>query len=127
MPLRDGHKYTYESFDEMQVVGEGTYGKVYKARVKGELDDYRALKLLKLDEEREGWPITSLREILILKQLRHDNIVSLLDVFVHRSENSEQSGPAAVSWRKNRIYLVFEFVPHDLMGLIDYKLKWGPA
>ena len=30
-------------------------------------------------------------------------------------------------WRSNRIYLVFEFVPHDLTGLIDYKLKWNPS
>ena len=49
-------------------------------------ENLRALKLLKLDEELEGWPITSLREILILKGLRHKNIVSLLDVYVVRRD-----------------------------------------
>lgn len=38
---------------------------------------------MKLDEEQDGFPITSLREIMILKKLRHKNIVSLLDVFFH--------------------------------------------
>ena len=87
------------------MVGEGTYGKVYKAKLKFEVAmvqplvpaqpgsqaqmvEYRALKLLKLDEEREGWPITSLREIVLLKKLSHKNIVSLIDVFVYRKENA---------------------------------------
>ncbi len=52
---------------------------------------FRALKLLKLDEEHEGWPITSLREICILKGLKHPNVVSLLDVFVHRRPNDVAS------------------------------------
>ena len=30
-------------------------------------------------------------------------------------------------WKKKRIFLVFEFVPHDLTGLVDYKLKWTAA
>ena len=31
------------------------------------------------------------------------------------------------NWQRNRIYLVFEFVPHDLMGMIDYKPKFSAA
>ena len=94
-------------------------------------DNYRALKLLKLEEEHDGFPITSLREILILKRLRHKNIVSLLDVFTHKK--SQQSVSESISraafncWRQSRIFLVFEFVPHDLTGLIDYKMKWSAA
>ena len=72
--------------------------------------EYRALKLLKLDEETEGWPITSLREIVILKRMNHKNIVPLIDVFVKNRTKKD--------WRKHRIYIVFEFVPHDLAGLI---------
>ena len=30
-------------------------------------------------------------------------------------------------WKQKRIYLVFEFVPHDLTGLIDYRLKWSAS
>ena len=87
-------KYSLESFERLQVVGEGTYGKVYKAKLLENLAPqygiYRALKLLKLDEEREGWPITSLREIILLKKLCHKNIVKLLDVFVHKKNNSSK-------------------------------------
>ena len=80
-----------ESFDDLTVIGEGTYGKVFKARLatnsknsskQDQNADLRALKLLKLSEEQEGFPITSLREILILKNLRHKNVVQLLDVFL---------------------------------------------
>jgi len=50
---------------------------------------YRALKLLKLCSEEDGWPITNLREILILKRLSHPNVVSLLDVFTHNKKGSD--------------------------------------
>ena len=106
------------------------------------------MKLLKLDDEQDGFPITSLREILILKRLRHKNIVQLLDVFVNKKQQKASKGielhtssrAAAYQrqenqlanresqhWKNNRIYLVFEFIPHDLTGLIDYKLKWNAS
>ncbi len=55
-------------------VGEGTYGVVYKAkdRVTGELV---ALKKIRLEVEDEGVPSTALREISLLKELNHENIV----------------------------------------------------
>lgn len=87
---------------------------------------YKALKLLKLDEEREGFPITALREIQILKKLNHDNIVKLEDVFSFIKDEGLDS-PSSRNWQRNRIYLVFEFVPHDLMGLIDFKPKFNAA
>ena len=83
--------YIFDSFEDMIVIGEGTYGKVYKAELKKDpfcyksvkredsasenREKYRGLKLLKLKDEYEGFPITSLREILILKTLNHKNIV----------------------------------------------------
>ena len=90
----------------------------------------KALKLLKLDTQMDGFPITSLREILILKQLNHPSIVRLEDVFhfntssvtqLHQSEYHQSP-----KWKKNMIYMVFEHVPHDLMGLVDYGPKWAP-
>jgi serine/threonine protein kinase len=55
-------------------IGEGTYGVVYKAkdRVTGR---FMALKKIRLDSEDEGVPSTSIREISLLKELRHPNIV----------------------------------------------------
>lgn len=151
----------------MEIAGEGTYGKVYRAKLKkstqpqsshlsfftpirqvegvvqeqadqgeeeqeDDLSRMKALKLLKLDPHiMEGFPITSLREILILKQLDHPNIVKLEDVF-HLDTTSQ--GPigelhhqSPSNWKRNKIYMVFEYLPHDLMGLIDFRPKWDPA
>lgn len=55
-------------------VGEGTYGVVYKARDK-QAGDFVALKKIRLEVEDEGVPSTALREISILKDLDHPNIV----------------------------------------------------
>ena len=53
--------------------------------------------MLKLNEERDGFPITSLREILILKRLRHKNIVSLLDVFMQEKNRTIEDSKLADS------------------------------
>ena len=79
---------------------------------------FKALKLLKLDSCGEGFPITSLREVLILKELQHKNVICLEDIFHFNSTKN---------WKNNKIYLVFEHMTHDLMGLVDSLPKWGPA
>jgi serine/threonine protein kinase len=58
----------------LEKIGEGTYGVVYKAkdRVTGRI---MALKKIRLDSEDEGVPPTSIREITLLKELNHPNIV----------------------------------------------------
>ena len=59
---------------KLEKIGEGTYGIVYKAkdRVTGEVV---ALKKIRLDAEDEGIPSTAIREISLLKELQHQNIV----------------------------------------------------
>jgi len=86
----------YEIF-EMAPLGEGTYGKVYKAKthLTGKVV---AMKKMKLDWEEEGVPSTAIREIALLKELSHENVVKLLDVFCST----------------NKLTLVFEFVENDL-------------
>ena len=63
-----------EKYQKIEKIGEGTYGVVYKARnrVSGELV---ALKKIRLEAEDEGIPSTAIREISILKELQHPNIV----------------------------------------------------
>lgn len=58
----------------MEKLGEGTYGVVYKAQnlVTGELV---AIKKIKLDKEDDGVPSTAIREISLLKNLKHPNVV----------------------------------------------------
>ena len=55
-------------------LGEGTYGTVYKARVRG-TPDFVALKKIKVEAAEEGIPSTAIREISLLKELNHPNIV----------------------------------------------------
>lgn len=98
--------YTTRSSDlykRVQQVGEGTYGKVYKAcnEVTGE---YVALKKLRLETEREGFPITAMREIKLLQSFDHPNIVGLLEMMVEH----------------NQITMIFDYLDHDLTGLLTH-------
>ena len=83
-------------------VGEGTYGVVYKAKDKT-TGEHVALKKIRLEGEDEGVPSTALREISLLKELSHPNIVQLKDV-----EHAD-----------GRLYLVFEWVDKDLKKYMD--------
>jgi cyclin-dependent kinase 9 len=62
---------------------------VFKARCK-KTNDYVAMKLILMDQEKEGFPITALREIKILQELRHDNIVRLIEVCRSASKYSRK-------------------------------------
>ena len=96
------YKEQLEKYEKIEKVGEGTYGVVYKCKIKG-TNDYVALKKIRLENEDEGIPSTSIREISILKQLRHPNIVYLMDL-IHGEK---------------KLYLVFEFMEHDLKKFLD--------
>lgn len=89
-------------YQKLEKLGEGTYGRVYKARCK-KTGQFVAMKQVKLDPNEEGIPATTLREISILKQLTHPTIVKLIDQIY---ENGE-------------LYLVFEFMPFDLKAYLD--------
>jgi len=82
---------------EKVLLGEGTYGKVYKARSVSS-GRFVAMKKMKLDSEEEGVPSTALREVALLKVLSHENVVGLLDVFCSTG----------------KLTLVFEFLDMDL-------------
>mmetsp|Transcript_10888 Transcript_10888/g.14175 ORF Transcript_10888/g.14175 Transcript_10888/m.14175 type:complete len:298 (-) Transcript_10888:198-1091(-) len=83
-------------------LGEGTYGVVYKARDK-QTNEIIALKRIRLEVEDEGIPSTALREISLLRELQHPNIVELKDCI-------QSDG---------RLYLVFEFVDRDLKKYME--------
>ena len=93
---------TPEIFKEKKFINEGTFGKVYRAKIG---DEIFALKKIKVEEKNNhGFPITSIREIKVLKKLeRHPNIVQLVDIVRSKSQ---------------AVYLVFEFVEFDLYRIL---------
>ena len=70
--------YCYERLNQIE---EGSYGVVFRARDR-ETGDIVALKKLKLDEEKHGFPITALREINALMSCHHENVVRIREVVV---------------------------------------------
>jgi cyclin-dependent kinase len=72
-------KAKVDKYEKLEQVGEGTYGVVCKAR---DIDsgEIVALKTIKLESEDEGIPSTAIREIALLKELSHPNIVRLVNV-----------------------------------------------
>mgnify|MGYP003702334411 CR=1 FL=1 len=59
---------------KVEKIGEGTYGVVYKARDRV-TNETTALKKIRLEQEDEGVPSTAIREISLLKEMKHGNIV----------------------------------------------------
>jgi len=70
--------YSYERLNQIE---EGSYGIVFRAKDK-QTGEVVALKKLKLDEEKHGFPITALREINSLMLCRHENVVRIREVVV---------------------------------------------
>lgn len=62
-------------------VGEGTFGKVYKAR-NTITNVHVALKRIRMEAEKDGFPVTAMREIKLLQSLRHQNVVRLYEMMV---------------------------------------------
>lgn len=97
-------EYMPESvYKRVSQIGEGTYGKVYKA-INIQTTRMVALKRLRMESEKDGFPITAIREIKLLQSLRHPNIVSLVEMMVE----------------KNHVYMVFEYLDHDLAGILSH-------
>lgn len=63
-----------KAYTTIQKIGEGTYGIVYKARDEA-TQQIVAMKKIRLESEEEGIPSTAIREVSILKELTHENIV----------------------------------------------------
>merc|ERR1719411_2432691 len=91
-------------FEKLNRIGEGTYGIVYRAR-DTRTGEIVALKKMRMEHEKDGIPISGLREISILMACSHENIVPLKEIVVGKSLES--------------IFLVMEYCEQDLASLID--------
>lgn len=104
-PLRD-----VNVFEKRKQVGKGTFGSVYLGadKITG---DIVALKRINTEQEENGFPITAIREVKILKALKHPNIVVLKEIVT-----SKDSGEIP----KN-VFIVFEYMEYDLTGIIESR------
>eukprot|EP00866_Antonospora_locustae_P002100 jgi/Antlo1/2100/350 len=91
-----------DSYHKIEKIGEGTYGVVYKAREK-RTGRIVALKKIRLNDENEGVPATTIREVSLLKTLKHSTIVNL----------------ETVLYKENKMYLAMEYLDLDLRKYID--------
>eukprot|EP00252_Welwitschia_mirabilis_P006235 TRINITY_DN1705_c0_g1_i2.p1 TRINITY_DN1705_c0_g1~~TRINITY_DN1705_c0_g1_i2.p1 ORF type:complete len:433 (-),score=92.07 TRINITY_DN1705_c0_g1_i2:379-1677(-) len=92
-------------------LGQGTYGTVYKAT---DLLTNKtvAVKKIHLGHAKEGVNVTALREIKLLKEIQHPNIIELIDAYPH----------------KKNLHIVFEFMESDLETVIkDRNIVLSPA
>ena len=140
-------------YERVMQVGEGQYGQVFKAKCKRS-GRIVALKKLKVACEKDGFPITSIREINTLRNLKHPNIVDLVEIVTNRQLGSAHRGAAASNApavgtagsplymgddideedesKDGSIYMVFEYLEYDLQGLLnaqfaDVNLRLTPA
>uniref|UniRef100_T1J4D4 cyclin-dependent kinase n=1 Tax=Strigamia maritima TaxID=126957 RepID=T1J4D4_STRMM len=90
-----------ETYTKLDKLGEGTYATVFKGKSRL-TDNLVALKEIKLEHE-EGAPCTAIREVSLLKDLKHANIVTLHDI-VHTEKS---------------LTLVFEYLEKDLKQYMD--------
>jgi len=91
-------------FETQAKIGRGTYGNVFKAKA----PSGKAVAIKQVLAEADGFPITAIREIKMLRAFDHPNIISLLDVVSTSSDTSRSNA---------KIYLIFDYCDHDLTGL----------
>jgi len=91
-------------FEKLNRIGEGTYGIVYRAR-DTKTGEIVALKKMRMEREKDGIPVSGLREITILLACDHENIVPMKEIAVGRSLES--------------MFLVMYYCEQDLASLLD--------
>ena len=101
--FKESKSVYYRKPGNESVVGSGTYGKVFKA-IHVYTKQLVALKKIRMEGEKDGFPVTAVREIKLLQSLKHDNVVCLQEVMVEH----------------NDCYMVFEYLSHDLTGLLNH-------
>ncbi|CAM6090888.1 unnamed protein product [Calypogeia fissa] len=96
-----------DEFEQVKIIGEGTYGVVYRARNK-KTGEIVALKKVKKESEKEGFPLSSLREINTLFSLHHPAVVDVKEVVVGSTINGVFP-----------VFVVMEYVERDLQSYMQ--------
>ena len=99
-----------QQYEFMGKLGEGTFGEVSKARSK-KTGAVVALKKIIMHNEKDGFPITALREIKLLKMLDHVNVLKLEEMAIEK--------PKGEAKKKSHMFMVTPYMSHDLSGLLE--------
>lgn len=101
-----GNCRSVHDFLKINRIGEGTYGYVYRARERTSGEIVALKRIILHNEEQDGFPLTSIREIKTLRTCSHTHIVQLLDVVVGSNRDA--------------VFLLFEYCEHDLSTLCKF-------
>ncbi|KAJ4964932.1 hypothetical protein NE237_016781 [Protea cynaroides] len=97
-----------QQYELIGKIGEGTYGLVFLARIKSHPNrgKFIAIKKFKQSKDGDGVSPTAVREIMLLREIDHENVVKLVNVHINHADMS--------------LYLAFDYAEHDLYEIIRH-------
>ncbi|KAA8547048.1 hypothetical protein F0562_003477 [Nyssa sinensis] len=95
-----------QQYDLIGKIGEGTYGLVFLAKIKSNRSKSIAIKKFKQSKDGDGVSPTAIREIMLLREISHENVVKLVNVHINHADMS--------------LYLAFDYAEHDLYEIIRH-------
>ncbi|XP_043697545.1 cyclin-dependent kinase E-1-like [Telopea speciosissima] len=97
-----------QQYEVIGKIGEGTYGLVFLARTKSHPNrgKFIAIKKFKQSKDGDGVSPTAIREIMLLREINHENVVKLVNVHINHADMS--------------LYLAFDYAEHDLYEIIRH-------
>ncbi|RYR44691.1 hypothetical protein Ahy_A08g040984 isoform B [Arachis hypogaea] len=97
-----------QQYDLIGKIGEGTYGLVFLARIKSQTNRGKSIAIKKFKQSKDGDGVspTAIREIMLLREITHENVVKLVNVHINHADMS--------------LYLAFDYAEHDLYEIIRH-------
>jgi len=116
MESMDNVELAKRGFNKLKEIAQGSYGIVYLGQVieTGEKVAMKKMKKQTQDEDKEGIHFTTIREIKLLSEIHHENILGLLSVIVYKSDGGYN------------LWLISEFMDSNLQVVIRDKQPKGP-
>ncbi|KAM1089546.1 hypothetical protein ACFX1X_017567 [Malus domestica] len=97
-----------QQYDLIGKIGEGTYGLVFLVRTKSPSNRGKSIAIKKFKQSKDGDGVspTAIREIMLLREISHENVVKLVNVHINHTDMS--------------LYLAFDYAEHDLYEIIRH-------
>ncbi|TYH55166.1 hypothetical protein ES332_D09G219100v1 [Gossypium tomentosum] len=97
-----------QQYNLLGKIGEGTYGLVFLARIKSPTNRGKCIAIKKFKQSKDGDGVspTAIREIMLLREISHENVVKLVNVHINHADMS--------------LYLAFDYAEYDLYEIIKH-------